>query len=71
MKPPEEGIELNERQKKALEYVQQKGKITNREYRKLNKVSQDTAHRDLSEMVTKGILKVQGQGRTVFYLMII
>ncbi len=71
VKPPEEGIELNERQKKALEYVQQKGKITNREYRKLNKVSQDTAHRDLSEMVTKGILKVQGQGRTVFYLMIV
>jgi predicted HTH transcriptional regulator len=45
--------------------------ITNREYRKLRGVGWDTAHRVLSELVRKGILKREGKGRATHYRMII
>lgn len=62
---------LNERQIKAIRYIQEKGRITNREYQALCSVSSDTAHRDLSELVRKGILRREGKGRSTHYLMII
>lgn len=42
---------LNDRQLKAVEYVKEKGKITNKEYQELNKVSKVTAFRDLTELI--------------------
>lgn len=42
---------LNKRQLKAVEYVKEKGKITNKEYQKLNGVSKVTAYRDLTELI--------------------
>jgi ATP-dependent DNA helicase RecG len=42
---------LNERQLKAVEYVKEKGKITNKEYQELNGVSKVTAYRDLTELI--------------------
>ena len=62
---------LNERQIEAIHYIQEKGSITNREYRRLRGVGWDTAHRDLSEIVQKGILKREGKGRASHYRMII
>lgn len=41
---------LNERQLKAVEYVKEKGEITNKEYQELNGVSKVTAYRDLIEL---------------------
>ncbi|HRV05090.1 MAG: Divergent AAA domain protein [candidate division TA06 bacterium ADurb.Bin131] len=46
---------LNERQIKAVLYVKEKGKITNKEYQELNKVSDRTATRDLVVLVNKNI----------------
>ncbi|MGB2841053.1 MAG: hypothetical protein WBC40_01025 [Halobacteriota archaeon] len=54
---------LNERQKKALKQVKVKGRITNKEYVNLNKVSRITATRELMDMVRKKILKQEGRGR--------
>ncbi len=62
-----EEVELNERQKKALEYLEKHGKITNREYREINDVSRQTAKRDLSDLVEKEILKQKGEGRGTYY----
>ncbi|HQB28960.1 MAG TPA: ATP-binding protein, partial [Paludibacter sp.] len=42
---------LNDRQLKAVEYVKEKGKITNKEYQELNGVSKITAYRDLTELI--------------------
>ena len=42
---------LNERQLKAVEYVKDKGEITNKEYQELNGVSKVTAYRDLTELI--------------------
>jgi len=66
-KPLPEGVELNVRQKKALEYIKQKGDITNREYRALNKIGLTVAKEDLNDMVSKGVLKRIGSGRSISY----
>jgi ATP-dependent DNA helicase RecG len=59
---------LNERQIKAVMYVKQKGKITNKEYQKINDCHRNTANKDLSELVVKGILKESGKkGAGAFY----
>ncbi len=41
---------MNERQIMAVQYVVENGKITNKEYQKINNVSKATATRDLSEL---------------------
>ena len=48
---------LNERQVKAVLYVVENGKITNKEYQEVLNVARRTATRDLTELVEKGILK--------------
>ncbi len=59
---------LNERQLKAVEYVKEKGKITNKDYQELNSVAKPTATRDLAELVEKfGILKNTGKGAGSYY----
>lgn len=63
--------ELNERQKKAIEFVREKGKITNSDYRNLCNVGWDTAHRDLRELVERNILIREGSGRSTYYRMIV
>lgn len=59
---------LNERQIKAVKYVKEKGKITNREYRQLNSISDEGARRDLDVLLKKKIFRTQGRGRSSSYL---
>ena len=54
---------LNERQIKAIEYVEKRGSITNREYQALNQVLKWTATRDLTELVKKGVFNQIGRGK--------
>lgn len=61
---------LNERQLKAVEFVKEKGRITNKEYQSLNSISERTASRELSEMTEKQVLnssETKGAG-SYFYL---
>ncbi|SEA67740.1 ATP-dependent DNA helicase RecG [Arachidicoccus rhizosphaerae] len=41
---------LNERQLKAVEFVKENGRITNKDYQKLNLIAKPTAKRDLSRL---------------------
>jgi len=68
-KPLDEEIlkNLNERQKKALEYIKVYSKITSMDYRKLCLVVKDTANRDLVDLIKKRIIKKEGIGKAVFY----
>jgi len=59
---------LNDRQRKALDHIREKGKITNKEYVKINNVSRETAKRDLSDLVDKSFLKIIGKGRGLYYI---
>ena len=59
---------LNERQVKAVQYVKEKGKITNKEYQEINKISNRTATYELKELFEQfGILKMSGAGAATFY----
>jgi len=59
---------LNERQIKAVMYVKKSGKITNKEYQELTKISRQTATIDLSELTEKSIfIKIGKAGRGIAY----
>jgi ATP-dependent DNA helicase RecG len=51
---------LNDRQIKAVSFVKENGKITNKEYQELCTVSRETASRDFAELVEKGIFENSG-----------
>jgi len=54
---------LNERQIRAVIYVKEKGKITNRDYQKEFLVSRQTSTRDLTKLVETKLFKLQGTGK--------
>ena len=60
---------LNEWQMKAVMYVKEKGKITNKEYQELSICSRNTATNDLRELIQKGIMRESGKkGAGAFYV---
>jgi ATP-dependent DNA helicase RecG len=61
---------MNERQARALTYVQEHGRITNREYRTLcPDVSSETLRLDLVDLVDRGILLKIGAKKGTYYIM--
>jgi ATP-dependent DNA helicase RecG len=61
---------MNERQAKALAYVQEHGRITNREYRTLcPDVSTETLRLDLVDLVEQGILLKIGAKKGTYYIL--
>lgn len=58
---------LNDRQKKAWDYLREKETITSSLYAELCACSIRTAVRDLEDMLTKGLLKREGSGKKTFY----
>jgi len=62
-------LDINERQKKALEYLQNKGTITRRKYLDITNVSTRTANNELKNLVEKGLIKRKGKGRAVHYIL--
>lgn len=55
--------DLDKRRATAMRYVQEHGSITNREYRELTGISEQTANRDLEGLVEQGDLIRVGQKR--------
>lgn len=65
-----DSLGLTERQVKAVLYVKEKGKITNREFQSLYNVSKATATRDLSELENKQLLMNKGtKGSSSVYVL--
>jgi ATP-dependent DNA helicase RecG len=60
-------LEINERQKKAIEYLKTNDVISTKVYMKLNKVSDKTAFLELNNLLIKNILIKEGKGRTTIY----
>ncbi len=65
----ERSVFLNRRQEKALRFLKRNGRMTNREYRELNKVSNFTALADLASLEELGVVERIGKGRSVHYLL--
>jgi len=64
-------LDLNERQIKAVLYVKENGRITNREYQKINDCSRNTACTELKKMETDyNHLVNKGYGAGSFYELI-
>lgn len=62
---------LNARQVKAVQYVKEKGKITNKEYQDINDISRRTATDELTELTTRfELFKNTGYGAGSFYELI-
>lgn len=62
-------VHLNLRQRKALDFVNQHGLITNRDYRTLfPEISSRTALNDLRELVDEGILQKKGSTKGAYYI---
>ena len=59
--------DLNERQNKAMGYIQENKKITNSEYQKLNSTTRATAKRDLSEMCDQKVIVMIKESRNTYY----
>jgi ATP-dependent DNA helicase RecG len=65
-----EHLGLGERQEKALQYVVDEGRITNREYQELcPDVSAETIRRDLADLVHKDLLLRIGRKRATYYIL--
>ena len=68
--PPEWTRNTNHRQARALQYIRDKGSITNREYRQICEgVSAETLRLDLVDMVEKGILVKVGSKKGTHYIL--
>lgn len=70
--PPDwaQNVNTNYRQARALQYINEKGSITNREYRQLCQgVSAETLRLDLADMVDKGILVKVGSKKGTHYIL--
>jgi ATP-dependent DNA helicase RecG len=62
-------LDLNQRQEKALAYLLEKERITNREYQQLcPEVSSETIRRDLADLVSKNVLLKIGRKRATYYI---
>jgi len=62
-------LSLNERQKKAVEYLLKNKKITNKEYRELNpNISDRTALNDFNDLVERGIITAIGVRKYRYYI---
>lgn len=62
---------LNVRQVKAVQYVKERGKITNKEYQEINNTSERTASRDLEELFQKSVFDRIGDGKSTHYILIV
>jgi predicted HTH transcriptional regulator len=69
IKSPWSGKDLNKRQKRALQFINEHGSITNREFREAFGVSHKTAHIELTMMADKKLVMTQGSGRSTCYVL--
>jgi ATP-dependent DNA helicase RecG len=67
--PDLQGLGLNQRQEAAVAYMQQHGRITNREYQTEFDVSERTALYDLQGLVSAGLALPVSSGRGRYYIL--
>ncbi len=60
---------LNDRQKKAIEFIKIKGRITNREYRELTGLSHEGVKKDIMALIEKNMVTRKGKGRSTHYVL--
>ena len=64
-----EQLGLNKRQKNAITYLKEEGKIDRRTYCNICGVGKTVAHEELADMVDKELIEMVGKGRGVYYIL--
>lgn len=62
-------IALTERQMQIVEFINQNGKITNKEVRKMFKISNRAALDEMNKLLKLGVLQPKGKGRSLHYVL--
>jgi Fic family protein len=60
-------IALTERQMSIVEFINQNGKITNKDVRAIFKISPQAAHKEITKLVKLDIIRAIGKGRSLSY----
>ena len=63
-------IALTERQMRIIEFINQNGKITNRDVREMFKLSNRAALDEINKLLELQVLKSEGKGRALHYIML-
>jgi Fic family protein len=61
-------IALTERQMRIIEFINQNGKITNRDVREMFKLSDEGALKEIKKLINLEIIKSEGKGRALHYI---
>lgn len=69
-KPKKPAAELNERQKRALAYLEKNPSISSKTYQKMNNVSRPIAVSDLNELIRKKLMRRVGKTRGAYYVLV-
>lgn len=62
-------IALNERQMKIIEFINENGKITNRDVRDMFKISDEGALKILKRLLSLEVIESKGEGRAWYYVL--
>jgi len=62
-------IALTERQMRIIEFINQNGKITNKDVREMFKLSDEGALKEIRKLINLEIIKSEGKGRALHYIL--
>lgn len=62
-------LALTPKQIRIVEFINARGKVTNRELQELFKISAQAVHKELAKLVTLKVIRPQGQGRSLHYIL--
>lgn len=62
-------IALTERQMRIVEWIMEKGKITNRDVREIFEISNRAALDEISGLIELKVIKQMGRGRSIHYVL--
>ena len=63
-------LEINERQREAIEYLRREKKITRQVYCQINNVGDTYAKKELKELIQKKIIRKRGKGKNTYYVLV-
>lgn len=64
-----DSLRLNERQRKAIEFLKKNKEINNTTYREINNIGKVTAVKELNDLLDKKVLLIIGVGRNTKYIL--
>ncbi len=63
-------LEINERQRGAINYIKKHGKITRAEYCKIGNIGATYAKKELNELIKKRVVRRAGKGKAMHYVLV-